>query len=337
MNAPRPMRHQHGLSLVELMVALTISLVLLSGVVQVFTTSKATYRSQDNLSRVQETGRFALEFIAKDLRMAGFTGCFRNVLKNENVKNTLNGPIPATFDIETPIEGENNTNLNGSDEITVRGFSDQGLALTTSMPDTSAVLKVTSGLSPPPLADNDIVLVTDCSAAAIFQITNFSNSSGTVVHNTGVGTPGNATKNLGKSFDNTATIYRNTSYRYFIAEGASGSPSLFRVDGTAAAQELVEGIENLQLRYGEDSDGDNAADRYLDADDAALDMDRVVSVRVSILVQSPELVNPQVDSSKYDMLGTPGDATDDISPVAADRKIRRLFSTVVQLRNKGLI
>ncbi len=55
------------------MVALVISLFLTAGVIQLFIGSKQTYRLHDALSRMQENGRFALQAMAKDIRMAGFT------------------------------------------------------------------------------------------------------------------------------------------------------------------------------------------------------------------------------------------------------------------------
>lgn len=65
-------RRQGGLSIVELMVALVISLLLMTGVIQVFLSSKQTYASNEAASRLQENGRFALEFIAQSARHAGY-------------------------------------------------------------------------------------------------------------------------------------------------------------------------------------------------------------------------------------------------------------------------
>ncbi|MDP2244420.1 PilW family protein [Pseudomonas sp.] len=63
---------QCGMSIVELLVALVISLLLMTGVVQVFLSSKQTYASNESASRLQENGRFALEFIAQSARHAGY-------------------------------------------------------------------------------------------------------------------------------------------------------------------------------------------------------------------------------------------------------------------------
>jgi type IV pilus assembly protein PilW len=65
-------QQQLGLSLVELMVALVLGLVLMSGVIQVFLSSRQTYSTNEAVSRMQENGRFALEFISRSARLAGY-------------------------------------------------------------------------------------------------------------------------------------------------------------------------------------------------------------------------------------------------------------------------
>ena len=69
--APR----QTGFTLVEVLVAVTISMILLVGVIQIFATTKRTYRLDESLARLQENGRFATDILARDVRMAGFQGC----------------------------------------------------------------------------------------------------------------------------------------------------------------------------------------------------------------------------------------------------------------------
>lgn len=87
---------QRGFSMVEMLVALMLSLILTAGIIQLFIGSKQTYRFHDALSRLQENGRFAIESMAADIRMAGFP----------------NNPTNA---VET-----NGTDGNGNDDIAVR-------------------------------------------------------------------------------------------------------------------------------------------------------------------------------------------------------------------------
>jgi len=69
MNSPL---RQQGLSLIELMVAMALGLLLIAGALQMMLTSQTIYRTTDTLSRIQENGRFALSFLTKSIRMAGY-------------------------------------------------------------------------------------------------------------------------------------------------------------------------------------------------------------------------------------------------------------------------
>lgn len=64
-----------GVTLVELMIALAIGTLLVLGLVQVFAASRAAYQMSEGMSRVQENARFAMDFVQRDLRMAGHFGC----------------------------------------------------------------------------------------------------------------------------------------------------------------------------------------------------------------------------------------------------------------------
>ncbi len=69
------MKQQRGMSLVELMVALVISTILVLGVTDLFGNSFFSSRSNNELARMQESGRVALEIIGADARRAGYQGC----------------------------------------------------------------------------------------------------------------------------------------------------------------------------------------------------------------------------------------------------------------------
>lgn len=65
---------RRGFSLVELMIAITLGLLLTAGMIQLFNSSKVTFRTNDAVARVQENGRFALEMLKLQLREAGTLG-----------------------------------------------------------------------------------------------------------------------------------------------------------------------------------------------------------------------------------------------------------------------
>ncbi len=78
--------NQSGVTLIELMIALTIGAILLVGLATVFINSSASRRELEKSSALVENGRYAISMIAEDLSLAGFYGHFHDV-----------GAAPATL------------------------------------------------------------------------------------------------------------------------------------------------------------------------------------------------------------------------------------------------
>ena len=335
---------QHGMTLIEIMIALLLGSILLAGIIQVFTNANRTYRMQENTSRLQENGRFALDFISRDIRMADYWGCLKSGV---NIANNLN-PGSDFDDFKTSgLEGADNDNggndgdadndensndiWDGTDTISLKGMSPSSIYIYGVPANTSADLKVTNGSG---LLENDIIFVSDCAAADILQITNLNSNAGNfdnAVHNTGglpsVGDPdfpGNAEKELEKLYGTDAQIYLPSSYTYFIGD-SNGVPSLFRNDLIGAGSvALVEGIEDMQILYGEDPDGDKTPNYYV-ASSSVATWENVVSVKVSFLVTSLDdnLTKRPVAYTYNGITTTP-----------TDNRLRRVFSATIGIRNR---
>ena len=333
---------QKGYSIIEFMVAMTIGLFLLGGIGIVFISSKQTYRMQDSLWQLQDNSRFAMEFLIKDLRMASFRGCNGNGI---TPVNTLNNVTDFNYDFMVGLQGFE-ASASGwspalpleissitlppsaeSDIVTIRRALEPGIGVTAPfMNNNSAALHVDAANG---LSQFDIVMVSDCSAAAILQISNANpGTSGTIAHNTGVGTPGNATSDLGKIFREDAEIMKLVTVSYFVAPdtAVAGSRSLWRKVADGAPEELAAGVEGMQILYGEDTDNDRSVNRYVTADNVA-DMSQVVSLKLSLLMVT--LADNITSSAQPYTFG--GVA---VTPV--DRKLRRVFTTVVNLRNRTM-
>lgn len=70
----RARRLAAGMSLIELMVALTIGSLLIAGAVYVYSQSRSTYRVNETLARLQEQGRYVLSVLEPDVELAGYYG-----------------------------------------------------------------------------------------------------------------------------------------------------------------------------------------------------------------------------------------------------------------------
>lgn len=97
-------KKQSGVTLVELMVAMVIGLLLMAGILRVFSSNQQTYRVTENLSRVQENGRFAVDILNRFVRKAGFKG---NIETSPEVGFLGGTHLTFTFSADQVIAGTN--------------------------------------------------------------------------------------------------------------------------------------------------------------------------------------------------------------------------------------
>lgn len=349
---------QWGLSLVELMIALALSSVLILGVLTVYLDSNRTSKVSTSLARIQESGRIALDFMVRDIRMVGFQGCADPMSVGMNII----ARFPPTVDFgQTGLRGWevddgnwadgtefDNTAIEanalvGSDVIAIQRGQTVPVTVTGNMNVPNANLQVAGQLEL--FEQNDIVLISDCENADLFRITS-NPESGTWAHANGADS--NTDNRLSQLYNDSARIMKFSSTVYYVADTGrddiNGNPiyALYRQSdnmlNTGAASfttdELVEGIESMQVLYGERLSTDNI--RFVPADSVA-DMASVVAVKIGLLISDAERTRDTSDSQVYDM---PGET---ISPVGAagatvthpvDFRVRKTFDTSVNLRNR---
>lgn len=333
---------QTGLSLIELMVAMAISLVLLGGIYQIFFSSTTTHTVNQNFSRMQENARFALSFLERDVRQAGYRGCRDPSV----VVNLLNEANRFEYNFALPLEGFNSNGhqwdrtlpavvtepRRGSDILALRNQLEGSISyLRADMVSSLDPLLIPPGAENHPYksAGGDLVMVSDCQGATVFQISSFVHGQGRVLHAASSGNPGNETGDLGRIYPRNAELSRVATVLYYVRNSAEGIPCLYRKIGGENAEALVEGVESMQVLYGVDDDADaqHSADRYLAAS-AALPWDRVVSLRIGLLLRSlTEEPRGEIDSQVHNVNGQA------IGPIN-DRHFRQVFLTTIGLRNR---
>jgi len=325
----RRFHREAGLTLVELMVAMLLSLMLLSGVITVFQANKVTFYTQEGLAQLQENGRMALALISRDIRNAGYRGCnsrtstFRTGLTGYawNMTNSVDGfeavsasafedkdgnGLDASISSKTP--SPNAADI--SDVLTVR-FSDGDGARVDA--ESGSALTVSGGSG---IESGDYLLVSSCQDAELFQATGINGSD--ITHS-----------GLANSYLD-GDVSRVTVRTYFVAPGASGRPSLHRIQNNSnLVQEVIEGIDNLQVLYGEDTDGDNRVNDYVAAN-AVSSWENVMAVRISVLASS---IGDNVADAASPQQFTFNDGVNTGVRTATDRRLRQAFTTTVALRN----
>lgn len=329
-------QRQSGLSLIELIIAIALGLVLTLGVVQVFLGSSQTYRLSDALGKVQENVRFALGSLQHDTRAAGHFGCLIGepvnqldpggggydpvIYENDAVVGweASGTGLASTFSITSLAAGGNAWSngtgdgiptdiqgqiIPGTDFIVLSGSQRSDVELNGN-PNGNGNTLGTNGASNISAGTIVTVVASDCSGADLFQNTNSANGS-TLAKDPGKD-PGNLSQNFSGDYDDKADVYIFSSTAYFIGEGASGEPALFRerLDaGTTGAVELAEGVENMQILYGISSGLERAADSYQTAANVT-DWDQVVSVRMALLFRTGDRVVDQEAARSFNLAGT---------------------------------
>lgn len=226
--------HQRGLTLVEIMVALVISLFLLAGLLQLFISTRQSSRIQENLSRVQENGRFAIEYVGRVIRLAGYRSggtirqekAFEEAFSNKRFQGGVqdgNDFITVRFEGENAAQGEIRNCLN--------------------------------------------------------QLINASTVS-----------------------SDTLRVVNNTLQCSAVVTPPGGAPQ---------TQPVVDGVESMQIFYGETIGGNL---RYVPAADVS-NWNNIFSSRIILTLRTPE-----------------DNLADAIQP-EGDRRLRRVFTTTVALRN----
>ncbi len=332
----RPIRPSSGFGLVELMIAMTIGLILLGGIGYVFLGSQQTFRTQDNFSRIQESVRYALETVGVDVRMAGYAGCVNlaainpaspisvGVIANDppavGIGDALRGYVGATWTAPGAAPADW---VAGTGVLHIIRGSEAGVTLTGNLTPTNANVQITG--NPYNFAVGEALLVSNCETADMFRATTISSSGGTVTipHSTAMNTA-NFTVN---QYKNGAEVFRVISTTYYIATNPAGNPALYRRPEGGVAEELVENVEDIVMRFGIDTNNDFIVDSYVAAG-GVTNWRQVLTARVSMVFRSnSDNVATQNQSSyvvEYTTVNLP----------ASDRRLRQVVTATYGLRNR---
>ena len=348
-------QREGGASLIELMLALGIGVIVAAGAARLFADSQRAYALLLGQTRMQESARQSLDFIARSVRSAGYMGCQSAA---GTVRNTLNGGWGSIFevDVSKPVEAFDGTDARGLPDSWTPSLSrlprkgagnafvrGRGVDIGAVLPFTDVLVlrrvalpgaRIAAMAAPdgfPVVEDDgdlgldadDFAVISDCRQAALFRIGRIErgNRVSTLVRRPGGGLFDNA---AGASLSATDTPYGSVSGPggtavsgvvteiYFVARGTGrnnvGSipSSLWRKTTTDAPVELIQGIEDLQVRLGLDGNRDGAVDRYVTAGDASGRDVRSIDVRVT---------------------------ANSVDAVEGAEPMRRTFSRVIALRN----
>ncbi|MGY1459553.1 prepilin-type N-terminal cleavage/methylation domain-containing protein [Luteimonas sp. A534] len=256
-----------GLSLIELMIAMVLGLIVMGAAFAVFMSNQRTFGANEGINRIQESARVAFELMSRDIRAAGGSAC-----SNMSVVETATTESVAFRD--TPVSG-------GADSLTVVSGDDTAYRIAA-----SSATSVT--LDPQQVDDATEVFSTDdllllCNARKTF-----------LVEATGVSTTTVTFAELPGSYDPmddefappaAVVLARFRDVNWSVGANTRGGSSLWVSRGGAAAEEVAEGITDLDFEYLEQGGG-----AYTTAPDWA----NVVAVRITMTLQGADIDGQQL-------------------------------------------
>jgi type IV pilus assembly protein PilW len=311
--------------MVELMVAMVIQFILLAGMVYVYSNSRVMFTVNEQLSRVQENGRYLTDVLLHDIRMAGYSGC-RSI--DEVVPNIIANRPPIFASLTDGITVFENgagwdnptalTRVAGSDVITLQSAQGSGVSLRANMITDTATIRMI--WNPDRLAANDLILISDCSHADLFRA--LAIKHGTIIVHNNIANTGNQ---LSKAYAKDAQLMPFDAHTYFIATGANAEPGLYQYSfNSDTATLLAEGVENMQLLLAEDTSGDQEPDVYVNAT-AVMDWAAVIGVRVGLLMRSAN--NVATEARAFTFNGANANTGN-------DTRVRKAFWSYAAMRNR---
>ena len=247
-------RGQHGITLVELMVALAIGSFLMIGAIQIYSQSREAFTINESIARVQETAQFALDTIEADLRMASNWGRTSRALSVEG-RTLIGDPNPKalavpldcgedwSIELGTPVDGFDN----------VMGLTCP--ARNAAQPNSDVLTVRRASVNPVPLQAGRLQVQTTRIQGEIFD-------------------DGNPPPQFDPAQSSTHNLMVSSYYVDANSELIPGVPTLRRkvlgIQGANSAvfdQEIAPGVENLQVQFGIDMNEDNTVDRYVNPGD----------------------------------------------------------------------
>lgn len=339
-----PSAQQRGFGVVEIMVAVAISLFLLAGLYTVFLNAKSSYDTQQGLSLLQENARYAMSRLTKVIRMAGFNG--------EGCSRVLNLGGPNTG---TPYVEGFNTSPNGTSWAPALPARLSPSQLTHTPAPGSDVIEVNTVYGPVTTLTSPITTNNSLYHFAVDNKYNLQSGDRVQLSNCFNATPITISRIDGKNiyfranpslpaYDAGTTLQKMRSQYYFIANDTDGKNCLqggcglwlltenSSIPGNSSSsreEELVNGVDNMQIEYGLDNSGvayGDASAQQVEPASSRLNWNSVVSVDVSMLFNSIQPVTLSQQPQTFYLL--------DQKLTIDNRLLHRMFSSYIALRNR---
>jgi type IV pilus assembly protein PilW len=329
----RDIRPQMGFSLIELMVSITLGMIVLAGLAGIYANTSTARTELERRSQQIDNARYAVEVLSEDLQLAGYYGEFS--VSALALPAALPDPCsndPAIWASAIPVHVQGYDNGSG-----VPACLPASLKAATDVVSMRRVRTCVAGA-----AGCDAVVPTE----PYLQVALCSNPP--VPYRLGIASS-TAFTLTAKDCATVAGIRRYVVNLYFIStDNGAGTnvPTLKKLEfngATFTESALVEGIEQLQIEYGIDTDGDGAPDAYTSdpttsvfagcaVNCGTVNWANVVTAKVHVLARTLEKSAGYTDTKTYTLGADASGAPVTVGPFN-DGYRRHVYSAAVRLMN----
>ncbi|MDR1647985.1 MAG: PilW family protein [Zoogloeaceae bacterium] len=321
-------RSARGFTLTEFMVAMTLGLLLIGGVIHVYVASFSSWRINDDLARIQENGRIAIGMLERDLRMAAFRGCARE--DEGALSSALKDTAKTEWDRGFWVQ-EKAGSTAGELELVFRAPREGALKLSANVEEGKKDLLLENSAYSQAIKggeDGDFFLVGDCGKSELFKGEKAQTTDTVKIERT------DTFINTHDRNDTGVQVLALAKTVYAFEYDAARKHWVLMRDGAVLADVAV-----FRLCYAEEEAiGGKLASVYgkVDASNAGtINWDRVSSVQINLVLaaEATAAVDGNIANNPVLCDGAPAWAA---GSVPQDTKLRKLLSTTVRLRNKSL-
>ncbi|MAD88515.1 MAG: PilW family protein [Pseudomonadota bacterium] len=323
---------QKGFTILEFLISMFIGMLILGGVIVTYVSMKATTRDTMAIGELQETGRLTLSILRRDIEQIGFWGTFYEAEFSRDNTTSVANPDPDCFGGLNNGSFPDTTPTNFRPVYAEVSDGNKMLGCIDGSKENTDVIQVKflegRQIIPTPANKpntNRYYFIAEQEKAQFISGEDAGNPLPTV----------------------NATLWPYSHHVYYINEQELTInnrritvPVLMRkrltVEGGLTTEPIMEGIEDLRMVFGIDSDADNKVDTYRSTEDmtAALweNTDGILTVQVFLLVRSLEAdADLELTSQTY----TLGLDEDKRVRTFTDNFRRTVFTTTIRLNNVG--
>ncbi|OUS27730.1 hypothetical protein A9Q98_08980 [Thalassotalea sp. 42_200_T64] len=304
-------KQNKGFTFLELIIAMMLGLFVIVALYAFFASAKVSNQITNRLASIQETGRFTVELISRDIQRSGYFGGNANI-----------GEIVGSHGITTPVATTclvAGTTWGTMIEQHIFGLNDSNAGYLCITDDDYLRGDILTLRYATPWTINNFSAANVYLRSSLFKGRIFLGSDALEPAN----------NNIDSNFQ---SVHQLVAHSYYIGksdESCKGEniPALFWKyldNGIPTNEQLLLGVEHLQIEYGVDTNNDGSPNQYLAAN-AVPDWQSIAAVRVSLLIREDCPDPSYQDETKY----TLGDVI-----YQPDDNYHRLFiDTTIALRN----